>query len=75
MMIDWFSLIIVVAVSVSVTAVFSVLLSFAIKLLSLSEATEDGRSNVGAAVGAWVLLGLIGVMVLIGLYLIIPQFH
>lgn len=74
-MIDWFSLIIVAVVSVSVTALFAVLLSFAIKLLSAAEAGEDGRSNVGAAVGAWVLLGLIGVMVLFSLYLIVPQFH
>lgn len=74
-MIDWFSLVIVAVVSVGVTAIFAVLLSFAIKLLSAAQATDEGDSNAGATVGAWILLGLIGVMVLFGLYLIIPQFH
>lgn len=73
-MIDWVSLIIVAVVSIGVTALFALLLSLAIRLLSVSRTAPGGRST-GPAVGGWVLLGLIGGMVLVALYLIIPQFH
>ena len=74
-MIDWVSLIIVAVVSVGVTALFALLLSVAIRLLSVARTTPDDRSSSPAAIGGWALLGLIGVMILLGLYLIIPQFH
>ncbi|QGN34114.1 hypothetical protein [Microlunatus sp. Gsoil 973] len=74
-MIDWVSLIIVGVVSIGVTALFAVLLSVGIRLLSVARAAADSRAAMPATVGAWVLLGLIGVMLLLGLYLIIPQFH
>lgn len=74
-MIDWVSLIFVAVVSVGATAVFALLLSLAIRLLWVARAAADGRPNGAAMVGGWVLLGLIGVMVLLALYLIIPQFH
>jgi hypothetical protein len=74
-MIDWLSLLIVAVVSVGVTALFALLLSTAIRLLSVARAADDSRAAMPPTVGAWVLLGLIGVMLLIGLYLIIPQFH
>lgn len=74
-MIDWLSLLIVAAVSICATAMFAVLLSVAIRLLSAARASADGDARGPAAVGAWILLGLIGLMVLFALYLIIPQFH
>lgn len=74
-MIDWLSLIIVAAVSVGATALFAVLLSVGISLLSAAHATDDSPPNSTAAVGGWIALGLIGVLILLALYLIIPQFH
>lgn len=74
-MIDWVSLIIVAVISVGATALFAVLLSTAIRLLSIARTTPEGESNTSATVGGWILLCLIGVMILLALYLIIPQFH
>ncbi len=76
MTIDWMSLIIVAIVSITAGAAFAVLLSWAIRLLSVARvAGTEGRGRPSAAVGGWILLGLIGAMLAFGLYLIIPQFH
>ncbi|QDP94986.1 hypothetical protein FOE78_02800 [Microlunatus elymi] len=75
-MIDWLSLLIVAVVSIATTAVFALLLAFAIRLLSDARlAGEEGRRSGPASVGGWTLLILIGMMIAFGLYLIIPQFH
>jgi hypothetical protein len=74
-MIDWISLLVVAVVSICATALFAVLLSVAIRMLSVARATADGQARGPALIGAWILLGMIGVMVLFALYLIIPQFH
>lgn len=74
-MIDWLSLLVVAVVSVGATALFALLLSLAIRFLAAARATADGNIRGPAGIGAWILLGLIGVMVLFALYLIIPQFH
>ncbi|SDS59366.1 hypothetical protein [Microlunatus soli] len=76
MKIDWLSLLIVGVVSISVTAVFAVLLSIGIRQISRARlAHEEGRTATAATVTGWIALGLIGVMILFALYLIIPQFH
>lgn len=76
MKIDWMSLLVVAVVSVTASALFAILLSWGIRLLSVARvAADEGQSRTSATVGAWVLLGLIGVMLAFGLYLIIPQFH
>lgn len=76
MKIDWLSLLVVAVVSIIATFVFAVFLSMAIRLMSVARvATDEGRSAVGARVGSWVFLSLIGVVILFALYLIIPQFH
>jgi hypothetical protein len=76
MTIDWMSLIIVAVVSITASVVFAILLSWAIRLLSVARvAADEGTGRASATVGGWVLLGLIGVMLAFGLYLIIPQFH
>ena len=75
-MIDWMSLLIVAIVSIAVTALFALLLSFSIRLLSRARvAVTEGRRPGVARVGGWALLILIGLMILFALYLIIPQFH
>jgi len=74
-MIDWISLLVVAVVSVCATALFALLLSVAIRMLSTARAAADGDARGPGVVGAWILLGLIGVMVAFALYLIIPQFH
>ncbi|HEY9293283.1 MAG TPA: hypothetical protein VIP98_18560 [Microlunatus sp.] len=75
-MIDWKSLLIVAVVSIAVTSLFSLLLSFGIRLLSNARvAATEGRRPGASLVGGWTLLILIGMMIAFGLYLIIPQFH
>lgn len=74
-MIDWLSLLVVAVVSVCATALFALLLSLAIRLLAAARATADANIRGPATIGAWIVLGLIGVMVLFAVYLIIPQFH
>jgi len=74
-MIDWVSLIVVAVVSIAATALFALLLAGAIRLLAAARTAGDGVARGPAAIGAWVLLGLIGLLILFALYLIIPQFH
>lgn len=76
MSIEWGNLLLVAAVAIGSTGLFALLLSGSIRLLAASRAAIDsGRSGTGARAGAWTLLGLIGVLLLVGLYLIVPQFH
>jgi uncharacterized BrkB/YihY/UPF0761 family membrane protein len=76
MSIDWGSLLLVAVVAIGATGLFALFLSVSIRLLAQARvATEDGRPATGARTGAWIMLGLMAVMLMFGLYLIIPQFH
>ena len=76
MTIDWAALGIVAVVAIVATLVFTVLLSAGIRLVSQAtvEANQDHRS-VGLRTTGYGLLGLAGLVVLFGLYLIVPAFH
>jgi hypothetical protein len=76
MKIDWTALVMVAAVSITMTVAFIVLLAFGIRLVSAANAPDhSARAGRVDQAGGYVLLGLAAALVLFGLYLIIPQFH
>ena len=76
MTIDWAALGIVAAVSIMTTLVFTALLSGGIRLVSQAtiEANQAHRSG-GIRTAGYALLGIAGLVVALGLYLIVPIFH
>jgi hypothetical protein len=76
MKIDWTALVLVAGVSITMTVAFVVLLAFGIRLVSAGNVRVD-RSTAGTVnqAAGYLLIGLAAVLVLIGLYLIVPQFH
>jgi hypothetical protein len=76
MKIDWTGLVLVAGVSISMTVAFVVLLAFGIRLVSAANVRVD-RSTSGTVnlAAGYLLLGLAAGLVLLGLYLIVPQFH
>ena len=76
MTIDWAALLLVAGVSIGMTVLFVVLLSFGIRLLSAADVrVHGGQSGTASQTVGYVLLGLAAGLVLFGLYLIVPQFH
>jgi hypothetical protein len=74
--IEWGNLLLVAVVAIGASGLFAIFLAGSIRLSAQARvAADNGRSAAGPRVGAWVLLGLIGLMLLFGLYLIVPQFH
>lgn len=41
----------------------------------LLEAGSDGTTSMSRRLGGWTMLGLAGLVILFGLYLVIPYFH
>jgi hypothetical protein len=76
MRIDWAALGIVAVVSISATVVFVALLAAGIRLVSAARVkTNQGSSGTAALSAGYALLALAGLLVLLCLYLIVPQFH
>lgn len=76
MSIDWVALGIVAVVSIVATIVFTALLSAGIKFVSQATvATNQAQRSVGIRTAGYTLLGLAGLVVLFGLYLIVPILH
>ncbi len=76
MKIDWAALGIVAFVSVLASVAFIMLLSSGIRVLSAARLRgRQGGSTAVAASAGYALIGLAGVLVLFGLYLIVPQFN
>jgi hypothetical protein len=76
MKIDWTALALVAGVSITMTVLFVVLLSFGIRLVSSADVrAHGGQSGSASQVVGYALLGLAATLVLFGLYLIVPQFH
>jgi hypothetical protein len=76
MHIDWAALGVVTVVSITTSVIFTVLLATGIRLVSVAKikSNEGGSGTVIVSAG-YVLLGIAGLLVLFGIYLIIPQFH
>ena len=76
MKIDWSALLLVAGVSITMPVTFVVLLAFGIRLVSAAAVrVSDGQPGTADRAAGYVLLGLAAVLVLLGIYLIVPQFH
>jgi hypothetical protein len=76
MHIDWAALGIVALVSIGTSVIFTILLASGIRLVSAAKIkSNEGGSGTMILSLAYVLLGLAGLLVLFGIYLIIPRFH
>ena len=76
MHIDWAALGVVAVVSIAASVIFTILLASGIRLVSAAKikSNEGGSGAVTVSLG-YVLLGIAGLLVLFGIYLIVPQFH
>jgi hypothetical protein len=76
MHIDWGALGIVAVVAIVASVAFVVLVAGGIRLVSAARIkTNEGGSGSATLSAGYGLLGVAGLLVLFGLYLIIPQFH
>jgi hypothetical protein len=76
MNIDWAALGTVAVVSIVSSVIFTILLASGIRLVSAAKIkSNQGSSSTTTVSLGYVLLGLAGLLVLFGIYLIIPQFH
>ena len=76
MNIDWAALGLVAVVSIATSVIFTILLASGIRLVSAAKikSNEGGSGTMTLSFG-YALLGFAGLLVLFGIYLIIPQFH
>lgn len=76
MHIDWAALGVVTVVSITTSVIFTILLATGIRLVSIAKikSNEGGSGTVIVSAG-YVLLGIAGLLVLYGIYLIVPQLH
>jgi hypothetical protein len=76
MRVDWAALGIVAVVSIATSVIFTILLATGIRLVSAAKIkTNQGGSGTWALSMGYAVLGLAGLLVLYGIYLIVPQFH
>lgn len=76
MRVDWAALGIVTAVSIVTSVIFTVLLATGIRLVSAAKIkSNEGGSGTATVSLGYVLIGIAGLLVLFGIYLIVPQSH
>jgi hypothetical protein len=76
MKIDWAALGMVAVVSVTFSVLFVVLLASGIRFVSAARLkTNQGGSGSVALTAGYSLLGAAALLVLVGIYMIVPQFH
>ena len=76
MKIDWAALGIVAVVAIVMSVVFTALLASGIRTVSEARTRQNRGGNATAVLaGGYSLLGLAGLLVLAGIWLIVPQFH
>ena len=75
MKIDWAALGIVAVVSIGMAVLFTVLLSTGIRTVTAARTQRQDGGGTAALAGGYTLLGLAGLLVLFGLWLIVPQLH
>ncbi len=76
MHIDWAALAVVAVVSIAASVIFTILLAAGIRLVSAAKikSNQGGSGALNVSLG-YALLGVAGLLVLFGIYLIVPQFH
>jgi len=76
MNIDWYALGMVAVVSVTFSVLFVVLLASGIRFVSAARLkTNQGGSGAAILTVGYSLLGAAALLVLVGIYMIVPQFH
>jgi hypothetical protein len=76
MHIEWAALGIVAVVSIGMSVLFTVLLAGGIRSLTAAQAQRNRGGNATVVLaGGYTLLGLATVLVLFGIWLIVPQLH
>ena len=76
MHIDWAALGVVAVVSIATSVIFTILLATGIRLVSAAKIkSNEGGSGTATVSLGYVLLGIAGLLVLFGIYVIVPQFH
>ena len=76
MRVDWAALGLVTVVSIVTSVIFTVLLATGIRLISAAKIkSNDGGSGTATVSLGYVLIGIAGLLVLFGVYLIVPQLH
>jgi hypothetical protein len=76
MHIDWAALGVVTVVSITTSVIFTILLATGIRLVSIAKIrSNEGGSGTTVVSAGYVLLGIAGLLVLYGIYLIVPQLH
>ncbi len=81
MHIDWAALAIVAVVSIAASVIFTIFLASGIRLLSAAKikSNEGGSGTATVSLGylslGYLSLGIAALIVLFGIYLIVPQFH
>jgi hypothetical protein len=76
MRIDWAALGVVAVVSIMTSVIFTILLATGIRLVSIAKIkSNEGGSGTAIVSTGYLLLGIAGLLVLFGIYLIVPQLH
>jgi hypothetical protein len=76
MHIDWAALAIVAVVSIAASVIFTILLASGIRLVSAAKIkSNEGGSGTATVSLGYLSLSVAALIVLFGIYLIVPQFH
>jgi len=76
MHIDWAALAIVAVVSIMTSVIFTILLASGIRLVSAAKIkSNEGGSGIATVSLGYLSLSIAALIVLFGIYLIVPQFH
>ena len=76
MKIEWAALGVVAAVSIGMSVLFTVLLAGGIRSVTAAHSRRNRGGNATVVLaGGYTLLGLATVLVLFGIWLIVPQLH
>jgi hypothetical protein len=76
MHVDWAALAIVAVVSIMTSVIFTILLASGIRLVSAAKIkSNEGGSGIATVSLGYLSPSIAALIVLFGIYLIVPQFH
>ena len=76
MHVDWAALGVVAVVSIAASVIFTILLASGIRLVSAAKIkSNEGGSGIATVSLGYLSLSIAALIVLFGIYLIVPQFH
>jgi hypothetical protein len=76
MHIDWAAMANVAVVSITASVIFTILLASGIRLISAAKIkSNQGGSGTATISLGYILIGIAALLVLFGIYLIVPPFH